>query len=332
VRFRIKNRNLRISFIAYFLFFASLFFLRADISGQNSVQSNKSEKYEQWFTGPVLTPTPITMPPGHPALEVAYLVLDTYGEYKPTGTVKNVPDIWSTGPYVDFQAGFNKIIGIEFIGSITANFSQGAHSIHPRDSILRLGFQVSNDKENSWIPDFRILLQETVPTGRYRNLSLSNHATDSTGQGSFDTGVHFAVQKLFHPQKNHPLRIRGDVGYFVPAPVHIKGLSSYSETVRASGTVHPGKHFTSFLFGEYALSRTWAIACEVNYQQGERGKFSRKKGAKIRVPSFTQFTVLPEIQHTFKADVGMIIGGWFTATGKNASAFRGAFVSFLFAF
>ncbi|MBP7074555.1 MAG: hypothetical protein KBA81_04130, partial [Rhabdochlamydiaceae bacterium] len=39
------------------------------------------EDYHQWFTGPILTPSPTTLPPGHPGLELELIVSKTYGFY-----------------------------------------------------------------------------------------------------------------------------------------------------------------------------------------------------------------------------------------------------------
>jgi len=96
----------------------------------NSSSNALESKYPQWFTGPILTPTPITMPVGHPGLEVAWLVGETYGHYNSHWNVDHTPSIWSTGPYVDFQVGFNEFLGAEYIGALLTNFSQGAHYTH----------------------------------------------------------------------------------------------------------------------------------------------------------------------------------------------------------
>ena len=72
----------------------------------NDVNANlalSTHEYKQWFTGPILTPTPITMPVGHPGLEVAFLVGENYGRYNSHWKVKRTPSIWSIGPYVIFK-------------------------------------------------------------------------------------------------------------------------------------------------------------------------------------------------------------------------------------
>lgn len=289
-------------------------------------------EYNQWFTGPIITPNPQTVPPDHPGLELVLIGCKHYGFYDAQGNLNKIPSIWGIQPLFDFQVGFNSILGAEIIGSMITNFCHGETSTHLADSIFRLGFQVSTDKKSSWIPDFRILFQETFPTGTYRKLDPQKKGTDSIGQGSFQTGIQFVFQKLFQAQELHPFRLRGSIGYFVPSPVNVKGLNCYGGNSQTKGTVYPSTYFSGFFYGEYALSRRWALACEFNYQQGNKGKFSRKKGPRIRVPSFNQFSILPEIQHTFAENLGVILGGWFTVAGKNSSAFSRVFSAILFLF
>lgn len=296
------------------------------------MQNAAKEPYKQWFMGPILTPNPTTVPPSHPGLELDLIVSKNYGFYDSHGKLKHTPAIWSIRPLFDFQMGFNSIVGAEVIGSMVTSFSQGASSTHLADSIFRLGFQVTTDKENSWVPDFRVLFQETFPTGNYQKLDPKKKGTDSTGQGSFQTGVQFVFQKAFRMKDPHPFRLRGSIGYFVPSSVTVKGLNCYGGDPTTRGTAYLGKYFVGFLYGEYALSRTWALACEMNYQQGESGKFKRKQGMKIEVPSYNQLSILPEIQHTYSENFGIIIGGWFTVSGKNSPAFGKVFGSVLFLF
>ncbi|MBS0620988.1 MAG: hypothetical protein JSS61_05980 [Verrucomicrobia bacterium] len=314
----------------------TFFFVFAQFSvfsnGLNHIQNTSRQEYKQWFTGPIITPNPTTVPPGHPGLELDLIATKNYGFYDSQGKVNRTPTIWGIQPLFDFQVGFNRILGAELIGSMVTNSCKGESSTRLADSIFRLGFQVSIDKEGSWIPDFRILLQETFPTGKYQKLSLKKRGADSTGQGSFQTGVQCVFQKAFCMNKSHSFRLRGSIGYFVPSAVVVKGLNCYGGDTNTKGTIYLGNYYTGFLYGEYALSRTWAFACELNYQQGENGKFTKMRGPKIQVPSFNQLSVLPEIQHTYSENLGIIFGGWFTVSGRNSSAFGKIFGAVLFLF
>lgn len=298
----------------------------------NSKIAQSNIEYPQWFTGPILTPNPITLSPGHPGLELELSFSETYGFYDSQGKLNRTSTMLGIQPLFDFQMGFNNVLGIELIGSVLSNSSGGVSSVYPADSIFRLGFQISTDKEDSWIPDSRILIQETFPTGRYQESNPNKNGTDITGEGTFQTGIEFVFQKLFFAKAKHPLRLRGCIGYFVPAPVVVRGFNYYGGSTTAKGTVFPGKYITGFLYGEFALTRTWAIACELNYQQGEKGRYRIDRGEKIVIPSFNEIWVLPEIQHTFSENCAMVIGGWFTPSGRNTSAFSKFFCAALVIF
>lgn len=282
--------------------------------------------------GPIITPNATTVPPGHPGLELDIIASKTYGFYDSNWKLKHTPTILGVRPLFDFQMSFNDFLGVELIGSVITNFSKGESSTHLADTIFRCGFQISTDKEDSWIPDFRILFQENFPTGKYQRLNPKKNGTDLTGQGSFQSGIQLVAQKLFRSKEKHPFRLRSSAGYFIPAPVTVHGVNYYGGNHQTRGKVYPGQYFSGFLYGEYALSRRWALACEFNYQQGMKGKFLRRQGEKIKVPSFTQVGVLPEIQHTYSENFGVILGGWFTVAGRNSMAFNEVFGAFLFLF
>ena len=86
-------------FLAIFLWINLVF-----SNGLNSAITTTSTEYEQWFTGPILTPTPITMPVGHPGLEVAWLVGKTYGNYNSHWNIEHTPSIWSIPKKVEESA------------------------------------------------------------------------------------------------------------------------------------------------------------------------------------------------------------------------------------
>jgi hypothetical protein len=296
-------------------------------------------KYDHWFTGPIFTPNPTTVSPGHPVIEPVLIASCTYGLYDDSWHTHSVSKMLSVGPYVDFQASFSEKVGVELIGFLVTNFRDGANSTHLRDTIFRMGFQVSNDQQDSWIPDFRILFQETFPTGKYDKLNPRKRDIDLTGNGAFETGLHFAFQKLFPLGATHCLSIRGDVGYFFPSLVSVQGLNHYTGLFNVKGKIRPGQVLRGYLTLECSISAQWNVCCETFYQYQQNGHFSGKVKAKddgsrahVKVPATAQLLVAPEIEHTITPNVGIIIGSAATVFGKNAPAFYSAFVAVLYLF
>lgn len=292
----------------------------------------KNEEYDQWFIGPLFAPNPTTVDPNHPGLEIEALSSNTHGLYNSSGKLISIPNITAVLPYFDYQMSINKTFGFEVIGAMTINSCGKEHFTHLRDTFFRFGIQILNDIKGTRIPDFRILIQETIPTGKYDNLSFKKKGCDLTGQGSFQTGIHFAFQKLFYIKNNHFFRMRASLGYFLPAPVSISGLSYYGGNTDSRGIAFPGNYLTCFLVGEYSLTYKLAIACEFNYQRGWKGNFLRKKGDHIYIPNFNQCSLYPEIQYSFSKNFGFLIGSGFTIKGKNSPAFYSCYITFLYIF
>lgn len=315
-------------FVSFLVFVLNVSFLVFSVNSENISHSS----YQQWFMGPILTPNATTVPPNHPALELEAIISKSYGYYDSRGRLKHDPSIWGIGPLFDFQMGLNRVLGVELIGAMVTNFSSGGTFTYLTDTIFRFGIQVSTENKKSWVPDFRILLQETFPTGNYQKLNPKKNGADCTGQGSYQTGAHLAIQKTFHSHRKHPFRFRGSIGYFIPSAVTIKGLNYYGGDSKTRGIIYPGNYWISFFYGEYALSRRWAIGCESNYITTNKGEFKKKKGAKISVPLNNQFSIFPQIQHTYTENIGIIVGTWITLSGKNSEAFAKLYGTVLFLF
>jgi len=295
--------------------------------------------FEQWFTGPLFTPMAITPQKEHPALEVTFGFSNQYGVYDSNWKIKNEPDFWTIFNYYDLQLGFSSVLGMEVIGSWATNFRQSVQSTHIQDTIVRLGFQVINEVQGSWIPDFRILLQEVFPTGKYQNLNPQKNGTDLTGLGSFQTGLYLAFQKLFNLNENHKYQIRFSAGYFVPSPVHVSGFNAYGGGIGTSGKVYPGHYISIFNSGEYNLNQRWALAYDANFQYNFKGRFSGIGGrissyekAQVKSVEAVTFTLAPELEYTFSKQTGMLLGAWFSIIGKNSPAFVSIFLSILHVF
>ncbi len=315
-----------------------IFFLLLFTLSLNAFEDNDS--YQQWFTGPLLTPLGITPDPAHPGIEVTFGVKNTYGNYGKNWKIETTPNTWSIYNYIDFQAGLNSFIGVEFLGSWISNFKQGQQATRLQDTVLRIGFQVINtENTGSLMPNFRIILQETIPTGQYQNLNPKKKGIDATGLGSYQTGIFLAFQKLYCISGYHKFQTRFSLGYFLPAKVNIRNFNIYGGGYGTKGTVSPGSYLTFYLSGEYNLNNRWAIGFDSNYQYNFPGNFSGRLGkdleqrsAKILVSSSSQLSLAPELECTFTKNSGMLLGYWFSILGKNTSAFRSVFVAFLHIF
>jgi len=309
------------------------------VDNNNFKSASQEFIFKPWFTGPLMTPTPVNMVPGHPVIEPSFQVVSTYGVYNSNWNLEGFTNMWTLKPLIDFQMGFTERTGLEIVAAVTTSFKKGASATRPIDTLLRFGFQVSNDKKGTWIPDFRIVIQETVPTGSYQKLNPKKFGTDLTGMGSFQTGAYFNYQKLFYLSNGHRFSIRSSLAYLFPASVHVKGFNAYGGGYGARAKVKPGHVFQAYISGEYSLSEHWAILNEWIYFQNGKNHISGKPGtlpdgspSLFRTSSSNQLSTAIEVEHTFNNRFGMLIGSWFTVTGRNSLAFWSNFIAFLYVF
>lgn len=115
--------------------------------------------YHPWFTGPLLTPTPINMEPGHPAIEPSITVFWNYGNYSDDWKLKTGNNSVTINPYLDFQFAITERTGVELQAQSFTTIRNGESTTNYADTNILFGYQVSNDQKNSWVPDFRFLLE-----------------------------------------------------------------------------------------------------------------------------------------------------------------------------
>ena len=304
----------------------------------SSIPNENQLTYAPWFTGPLLAPTPINMKPGHPAIEPSLTVFNTYGRYDSNWKLKKQDHTWTINPFLDFQFGITNNVGIETLISYVSNFKNGKTFNHFQDTIVLFGYQISNDIKGSWIPDLRLILQETFPTGNYQKLDPDKEGIDSTGFGSFQTGPVLAFRKLFYLPNNF-FSLRGSLGYLFPSSVNVKGFNTYGGGYGTQGKVKPGQVFIAFLSGEYSINQRWALAFDSEIFCQRRSRFSGKSGvtasgetSNTGLPSSVQISFAPEFEYNFTPKSGLLAGVWFTVAGKNSLAFASTFLAYLYVF
>lgn len=295
---------------------------------QKQLMLNEEKKmFEPWFTGPLLAGSAHTVPAGHMLWEPYLFATESLGIYDSHWKAKNINRSFSVEPLLLFICGINSFMDLQITPSLMSNFQQGSHDTRFNDLPVALGFQVLHDKLNGWEPDLRLLLREIFPTGHYNHLNPQKHGTDSTGLGSFQTGVGLNFQKLFILDVNL-LRLRLNLNYVIPSTVHVKGFNSFGGGYGTRGKVKPGQTFSSIFAIEYMFSQHFVAALDVQYLFFGKNDFSgytgfNAKGQKNSVggPASHQFNLAPALEYNFNANVGLIFGTWFSVAGKNSNRF-----------
>lgn len=306
-------------------FVVSLFFL---LSIPNTTHA------EPWFTGPLLAPSGRIVPLGH-------MNLEWYGNYtKNTGFFnqhwKSVhargSDNQQLNPILNYGLSPTVDVGVNIPYVINHGISHTGQ--HIGDVALFMGKQLSTQQSSFWSNDWRLLIEEVFPTGRYRDLDPANGGADGTGIGSYQTIIGFIFQHLY-TLNNHYLRNRLSFNYLYASKVDVSGHSAYGGNASTKGVIHPGNLTSVDFSSELTLTKHWVAVMEgyYFYRQpssfiGRSGEDNHGLGLTIGHPAMAEITLAPAIEYNFSAHYGIIAGSWFSIAGKDTARFVSAVIAF----
>lgn len=275
-----------------------------------------------WMTGPLLAPAGHTIPAGHVNFEPYFFITDDFGTYNNAWNVTTMPSLLTYQPDMVLSYGLSKHFDLQASIPYSFNTEEGQSSNGISDSSLILGFQALESNPHGIRPDLRVTLAETFPFGRYKNLNPIRLGTDVTGSGSFQTSFGLNFQKTTQFSRRF-LRSRLSLIYTVPSSVHVNGVNAYGGALNTDGKVHLGNKFTADLGFEYTLTQQWVPALDVVYTTSDASSFSGNLGSATSNSSGSgmQFSIAPAIEYNFSANLGLIVGAWFSVAGHNATDF-----------
>jgi hypothetical protein len=282
-----------------------------------------------WFTGPLLAPSASCNKLKEVSWQPYLFVTNTFGSFDNNWNRKNTPNIWAIQPLIDITYGIASFVDLETIPSFVYQTSEGSSSIRMNDTPLFLGFQALRESKESWTPDLRISLLQIFPFGQYNKLNPKKNGTDSSGKGSFQSGVSFDFQKTFEMALEQYFSLRWSISSILFASnVHVTGLNAYGGSPATNGNITPGKTYTFYLSGEYTITRNWGFAFDTVYTLITPDHFSGTKGnAPVGSPTSHQVSFAPAVEYNYSESFGLIGGAWFTLAGKNASQFYSGIIS-----
>lgn len=214
-------------------------------------------------------------------------------------------------------------IGIPY----TFNTTQGVSYNRLTDTFLGIGLQISEQKKSKSLPDLRLFIQETFPTGKYEQLNPALLGTDATGLGSYRTLIALDFQYLSQVFDSHYLRTRFMLSRLYSSAVEVTGLNSFGGTPNTRATVHPGIENNINLAFEFTLTQNWVAVMEGYISEGKSTRFDEifdiiNGGAPgILSKEFYEYGLAPALEYNFTANVGVIGGVWFPVAGKNTGHF-----------
>ncbi len=282
-------------------------------------EKEKSEyTYEPIFAGTMLALFANNIPPGKCLIEPYIFVGNINGVYSPEWKDKHVINNFSSQLLLLIETGITPWLDIALTMNESYTSSHGRKSYLYGDTRLSLGFQILKNKADSATPDFRILLIESFPTGKYQHLDPKKTIADVTGSGAFETWFIAILRKIIYFTPRQVITINLNLGYDIPSSVHVKGFNLYGGSPTASGSIKPGQQVLGNIGLEYSLTINWILGLDVHYVHQNS---SRSKHKDLHRPSSEQFSLAPCIEYNPNTNFGIEAGAWFTFAGRNALSF-----------
>lgn len=308
--------KIKIVAISFFLFHCFLF--------------SQDNNYDPLYAGTLLAIYPKNTAPGYVSIEPFLFFTSRYGDYNKNWSLESKKNISQIELLMTTETGITQFLDISVLVSGFYSNRSGRESIRYGDTEILIGWQVSVDRKGVWVPDFRVLLGESFPTGKYQKLNPSKGGSDGSGSGSYETLFILVLQKIFYSIPNHPYNLNLNLYYIAPTKTKVSGFNVYGGGFGTKGTVCPGYQLIANLGFEYSFNRYWEWGMDVRYEYQRKSKFSGKKGkiegmtAKVGGGPSVSVSLAPSLGYNFSEKLSIIWGTWFSVTGKNSESFISA--------
>jgi hypothetical protein len=283
-----------------------------------------------WFTGPLLAPSPVTVPQGHINYEPYLYATANIGRYESNWHRHKRKTLWNFYTQQLLQVGINSWSDFQITPTLYYNYSQGAAEWEIGDLPLGFDFQLyANDPSlEKWRTVLGFTVKETFPIGKYNNLNPNKLGTDIGGEGSWQTTLILNWGNLFYIGHDRFITWRNSLQYTLPSSVQVKNLNVYGGGQGTRGTITPGQYITFDTAIEYTLTRNWVFAIDAVGTWTDKTNFKGTTRAPHTLRESWQFSLAPAMEYNWSSSIGIIAGSWFTIAGKNTIQF----VSGIFAF
>ena len=286
---------------------------------------------DAWWTGPMLAPNAAMLPQGHMLIEPYLYDLISNGHFDAAAGRHSGPyehDVGSQG-YVLY--GVTDRVTAGLIPRFSYNEPAGAANssrIGVGDLTLQAGYGLSEFQPGQRVPAISVVVQETVPTGRYDRLDRSS---DGLGAGAWTSALALYSQDYFWMPNGRILRARLDLTYAVSSSVGLRDASVYGTPNGFRGRAYPGAGLTADAAAEYSLTSHWVLALDVVYQ---RNASTRVSGSLLPPPpgepalvdfqsnSGRSYSIgfAPAIEYNWSSRIGTLVGVRIIELGRNTSA------------
>jgi hypothetical protein len=264
-----------------------------------------------WWTGPMLAPSPATLPRGHFLLEPYFYDVTADGLNglgSLTYALYGLADGLTVGliPIV----GFNVVSG----GPNSSGIGLGDVGVLAQRRLTR--FDAARG-----IPATALVVQETFPTGKYDR--LGDRPSDGLGGGAYTTMVSLYSQTYLWLPNGRILRTRFNVSEAFSSSVKVNDVSVYGTRAGFRGHATPGSSLLFDSAWEYSLTRSWVLALDLTFRHtgttSVTGFDARDPNIRLNSGSSDAFAFAPAIEYNWTSNLGVLLGTRVIPAGRNTS-------------
>lgn len=290
---------------------------------------NRQSLDDAWWTGPILAASAATLPRGHFLIEPYVYDVVSYGRYDGNGDQHDTAHVDSFGSLTYLLYGLTDQLTVGLIprfGFHDVSHGNDSSGVGLGDITLQAQYRLTQFREGGRMPTTSLVLQETLPTGKYDR--LGTRTSDGFGSGAYTTTVAVYSQYYFWLPTERILRTRLNVSWSFSDDASVADVSVYGTQPGFRGQARPGDSFTVNLSGEYSVTRNWVLALDVFYQHDDNTRVSgyitddAQQQVNVQENSGASWRLgfAPAIEYNFSSSVGVIVGARWIAAGRNADA------------
>jgi hypothetical protein len=168
--------------------------------------------YKNWFKGGPLSFSGLCLKKDTFKLKNYCIVENTSNFYDNTWLPQNISHRIGFTEVFDLRLGFLPHTDLTVIFKEQSQFLDNNASARFGDTALRLGVELYHSKQPLNVFNYRFILQQTFPTGHFKNLNPSKKDVEVSGLGYYRTGAILAAEILKNIDKRL-LRTRLNLSY-----------------------------------------------------------------------------------------------------------------------
>ena len=274
-----------------------------------ATQTNPQALDDAWWTGPMMANSAAALPQGHFLVEpyvydVRSAQADSYGSLT----------------YMEYGFTSRVMVGlIPSFGYIQAVNGSSSTGLGVGDVSVLAQYSLTAFHTGSAIPAMAVMLQESLPSGRYDRL---REPVDAQGSGAYTTTLQLNTQTYFWLSNGRLVRMRFNLGGSYARPAAVHDASVYGTPIGFLGQARPGYASNINAAWEYSLTQRWVLALDLAYRHAQATPvlgWANAARVAYRLPPSAYFAFAPAIEYNWRSNLGLLFGVRVFTGGNNSA-------------